>query len=324
MPLYIASQEDEVVQLQAQVKQLEGLIASLPRQTASSGSGVNSLSSAPSTSQRRMSSQQALDYVLGPDTAQHPKHDLISQDLCGALLVLALSGTVAPPHAGRESFLPSGQSGVDFLQEAKTRIAGSSSAASRLEDTPSPDAYGAVVGIPGVLVTAAAPVEAIPTIRTILPLLPTEHELRTSFDFYRQHSYYICPTVSSDTVRTRWRILLYLLGSEQQDQQLGSEEAQFVAMALAVGAMGLASMTDEQARSHGFATDRMSLAIRWNRAASMCLQLGKVRLPFPIEPHALQPWLTWFRCAVCREAIARRRPGGHRNLSFPCGMFRCA
>lgn len=224
-----------------------------------------------------MSSQQALEYVLGPDMAQHTKHDLISQDLCGALLVLALSGTVAPPHAGRESFLPSGQSGVEFLQEAKTRIAGNSDASSRLQDTPSPDAYGGVVGIPGVLVTATAPVEALPTMRTILPLLPKEHELRTSFDFYRQHSYYICPTVSRETVRSRWRILLHLLDSQLQDQQLEADDAQFVAMALAVGAIGLASMTDVQARSHGFGSDRVALATRWNRVASMCLQLGKVR-----------------------------------------------
>lgn len=308
-PLYTVRNDNDLHELRAQVDRLQSLLDMLTK-AARSPSPPRLMSPPPPLQQSQGSApnSEAFD-----DGNSELKFDLAAQDLCAALSELALNGIMPPMPAGSDSFAPGGSSGDAFIEEAKrflqtfTFRAGLSidvpfAVLSPTDGAPSPPDSNASSepggdtflssSTPAPIITPSSP---RPTMESILPLLPTARELRSAYDFYAgvnrsasahhtilltlvalQYVHWYCAPVSLTAIEARWPAFKAALEVQDPLERAAAIDPLFLAMVLGIGASGLASMTNKQAKVRGFTGSRTATVERWVRAASLALLAGKV------------------------------------------------
>ena len=259
--------------------------------------------------------------------------DLRAQDLCAALAELALKGFLPTQQSGAESFAPNGVSGEAFLDEAERFVHtstghGPSSAASGFvvltptsiapsppTSTPLPSSSSSS---PSAFALTTSLLGQRPHLRQVLALLPSDDELRSTFQVYASsHSAPIALT----NLEERWRAFRRAMSQPDEAQREREVDPLFVAILLAACASGLASMTVKQAQARGFPDNRSAIVERWIRAATLSLVAGKVRRLPRLESSSFErpradsrpPLLP----AVYGAAEPRRDPGcSHHRLAL--------
>lgn len=259
-PLYIAPQDTELEKLQAHVKQLESLISAFPSTSASSQPSTAVPRAARPSNSAPHGSRPASTLVREATVAAEvERFDLVAQDLLGALISLVVSGGVTPPRAGRDSFLPNGQSGSAVIDEAK-----------RLQDSHAREN----LELP---VISALAVEDF-TLPTIMPLIPPESKLRAAYDFYHEYYAWICPSVNVREIDKRWPAMKAALDARDPTPFTAPAEAQFLALVLSVCTMGISRMPEALARELGLDEEKATNGASWARVASLVLHAGEVSL----------------------------------------------
>ncbi|GAA5991739.1 hypothetical protein JCM10908_001117 [Rhodotorula pacifica] len=259
-PLYIASQESDIERLQAHVKQLESLVGTLPANSDSFRTG-------PAASARAPSSSRSAD-IAPSRTASAPsgtrfaseepeRFDLAAQDILGALVSLVMTGSVTPPRAGRDSFLPNGQSGSALIQEFKLILAANTPTE---VETPK--------------ISALAVTEDL-TLPDIMALLPPEPKLRAAYDFFHEYYAWICPSVSTREIDKRWPAMKKALDSGDATHFAAPADAQALALVLSVCTVGISRMPEELAAQLILVEEKATNGAEWARVTSLVLYAGR-------------------------------------------------
>ncbi|GEM10188.1 C6 transcription factor [Rhodotorula toruloides] len=278
VPLYTARQDNDVKELKAQVDRLQHLLDALSR--------------APPHAPR-LEPPVAPRPIVRPKeapTPPHPRFDLNAQDLCGALSGLALVGAPSQQAVGCESFAPGGTSGPAFIYNAGRFLAASDKKQPSLPTTvltptsgaPSPPFSGATSPeqsttalSPSTVAVNAALLNVRPTILQVLELLPSDAELTATYKFYASHIHSLSSQISLGAFEHRWSAFRVALAQPDATVREKDVDPFFVATLLGACATGLASMTNEQAKSRGFPETRTHIVERWVHAAMLSLVAGK-------------------------------------------------
>lgn len=287
VPLYTVRQENDVKELKAQVDRLQHLLDALSR-------------APPHTSQKDVPvAPRPIVRAKEVPSPPQPRFDMNAQDLCGALSNLALASPLPSQQTvGTESFAPGGANGAAFIFDATRFLAAYEKNRGSIPPTvltptsgaPSPPFSGATSPAqsaaplsPSPVAVNAAFLNVRPTITQVLQLLPSDAELTATYKFYAAYIHSLSSPISLGAFEHRWPAFRAALAQPDAAARERDVDPFFVATLLGACASGLASMTNEQAKSRGFPESRAHIVDRWIHAAMLSLVAGKVRLLSPLR-----------------------------------------
>ncbi|GAA5851654.1 hypothetical protein JCM9279_002533 [Rhodotorula babjevae] len=288
VPLFVAREETDVKELKAQVDRLQHLLDAFSESTP-----PVSARTSPTTRAADAVAQQAQQHYMVVEQDEVPAlelatFDLRAQDLCAALAELALKGFLPTQQSGAESFAPNGVSGEAFLDEAERFVRASTA------HGPSPAASGFTVltptsiapsppsstpisssSSPSALALTTSLLGQRPALRQILALLPSDDELRSTYQAYASSVHWHSAPIGLGDLEERWTAFRRAVSQPDEARREREVDPLFVAILLAACASGLASMTTQQAQAQGFPDNRSAIVERWIGAAMLSLVAGK-------------------------------------------------
>lgn len=226
-----------------------------------------------------------------PPAIESATFNLHAQDLCTALCELALQGVLPAQQVGGEAFAPGGVSGAAFLAEAERFLSlASDSGFAVLTPTsaaPSPPCgpQAASTATPSAPSLASAMLGARPSMGQVLPLLPSDDELRATYKVFESTAHWHSSPVNLSHFEQRWPAFREAMSQLDEAHRERDVDPLFCAVLLATCASGLSSMTAKQALARGFPENRSPVVERWIQAAKLSLVAGRVCTRVRRQPY---------------------------------------
>ncbi|GAA5889054.1 hypothetical protein JCM8208_007757 [Rhodotorula glutinis] len=288
VPLFVAREETDVKELKAQVDRLQHLLDAMSEATPPVSATTSPTTRAIDAPSRPAPQQDSVIQQNDVPALELVTFDLRAQDLCAALVELALKGVLSTQQSGAESFAPNGVSGEAFLDEAERFVQSStlhdaSSASSgftvltpsSIAPSPPSSAPHTSSSSPSPLAVTTSLLGPRPALRQVLALLPSDDELRSAYHAWASTVHGNSAPIGLGDVEERWTALRRALSHPDEAQREREVDPLFVAILLGACASGLASMTTKQAQARGFPDNRSAIVERWVRTAMLSLVVGK-------------------------------------------------
>ncbi|GAA5935575.1 hypothetical protein JCM3775_003356 [Rhodotorula graminis] len=288
VPLFVAREETDVKELKAQVDRLQHLLDAMSESTPPVSATTSPTTRPIDAASRPVQQQYAIVQQAEVPGLELATFDLRGQDLCGALVELALKGVLSTQQSGAESFAPNGVGGEAFLDEAERFVqssiqhdassAGSSFVVltpSSIAPSPPSSAPHTSSSSPSAFALNTCLLGTRPTVRQVLALVPSDDELRSAYQVYASSVHWHSAPIRLADLEQRWSLFRRAMSQPDEAQREREVDPLFVAVLLSACASGLASMTTKQAQARGFPDNRSSIVERWVHTAMLSLVAGK-------------------------------------------------